>query len=61
MQLKYLKLINTLFCEVNPVPVKTAAALMGICSDELRLPLCEMETANYEKLLAVMKDYALIK
>ena len=34
---------------------------MGICSDELRLPLCEMETANYEKLLAVMKDYALTK
>ena len=61
MQLKYLKLINTLFCEVNPVPVKTAAALMGICSNELRLPLCEMETANYEKLLTVMKDYALIK
>lgn len=60
MQLKYLKLINTLFCEVNPVPVKTAAALMGLCNGELRLPLCEMEDANRDKLVAVMRQYGLI-
>jgi len=60
MQLKYLKLINALFSEVNPVPVKTAASLMGLCSDEIRLPLCEMETANREKLIAIMKDYGLV-
>ena len=61
MQLKYLKLINTLFCEVNPVPVKTAANLMGLCSDEIRLPLCEMETANRDKLVAVMRQYGLLQ
>ena len=60
MQLKYLKLINTLFCEVNPVPVKTAAALLGWCSDEMRLPLCEMDDGNKEKLVAVMKAHGLL-
>ncbi len=60
MQLKYLKLINALFCEVNPVPVKTAAELMGIASGELRLPLCEMEPENREKLTRIMQDYGLI-
>ena len=60
LQLKYLKLINTLFCEVNPVPVKTAAALLGWCSDEMRLPLCEMEDANKDKLIAAMKAHGLL-
>ena len=60
LQLKYLKLINTLFCEVNPVPVKAASALMGLVSPEIRLPLCEMEDANFEKLKAVMRQYGLI-
>ena len=56
MQLKYLKFINTLFCEVNPVPVKTAMAALGYCTEEMRLPLCEMEDANKEKLLRAMKE-----
>ena len=60
LQLKYLKLINTLFCEVNPIPVKTAAALLGWCSDEMRLPLCEMEDANREKLIKVMKEHGIL-
>ena len=60
MQLKYLKLINTLFCEVNPVPVKTAMAALKYCTEEMRLPLCEMDDANKEKLLAVMKAHSLI-
>ena len=60
MQLKYLKLINTLFCEVNPVPVKTAMAALNYCTEEMRLPLCEMDDANKEKLLAVMKAHSLI-
>lgn len=60
MQLKYLKLINALFCEVNPVPVKTAAALMGLAGGELRLPLCEMESENEEKLSRIMREYGLI-
>lgn len=60
MQLHYLKLINALFYEVNPIPIKTACGLMGICSDEMRLPLCEMDDANKQKLISVMKDYGLI-
>ena len=60
LQLKYLKLINTLFCEVNPVPVKAASALLGLCNGELRLPLCEMEDDNHAKLVGVMKQYGLL-
>ncbi len=60
MQLKYLELINNLFIEVNPVPVKTACGMMGLCSDLMRLPLCEMEDANKAKLAASMKKAGLI-
>ena len=60
LQLKYLKLINALFCEVNPVPVKTAMAELGFCSEEMRLPLCEMEDANRARLLAAMKQQGLL-
>ena len=60
LQLKLLKLANALFCEVNPVPVKTAMGLLGLCGDEMRLPLCEMDDANREKLISVMKSYNLI-
>ncbi len=61
MQLKYLRLMNTLFCEVNPIPVKTASALLGLCGDEIRLPLSQMEDANLAKLKAVMTEYGLLK
>ena len=60
MQLKYLKLMNTLFCEVNPVPVKAASALLGLCGPEIRLPLCEMEESNMQKLKSVMAAYGLL-
>ena len=60
MQLKYLRLINALFCEVNPVPVKTAMAELGWCSEEMRLPLCEMEDANRQKLVNAMKAHGLL-
>lgn len=60
LQLSYLKLINALFCEVNPVPVKTAMAEMGLCDIEMRLPLCEMDDANKAKLVSIMKDYKLL-
>lgn len=60
LQFKYLKLINALFCEVNPVPVKTAMAEMGWCDIEMRLPLCEMEDVNKAKLLAAMKEHELL-
>ena len=60
LQLKYLRLINALFCEVNPVPVKTAMAELGFCDIEMRLPLCEMEDSNKAKLLAAMKEVGLL-
>ncbi|MFI3227215.1 MAG: 4-hydroxy-tetrahydrodipicolinate synthase [Clostridia bacterium] len=55
MQSKYLDLMNALFCEVNPIPVKTALGMMGY-NDTLRLPLYEMAPANKEKLANCMID-----
>ncbi len=50
MQLRYMDLIDALFCEVNPIPVKTAMNLMGMDVGPLRMPLCEMEPANEDRL-----------
>ena len=55
MQLKYLPLINALFSEVNPIPVKAAMAAMGFCEDYLRLPLTPMEQAHREVLFGEMR------
>ena len=60
LQLRLLDLINTLFCEVNPIPAKTAMAMLGYCTDDLRLPLCEMEDANKAKLRAVLQKHGLL-
>lgn len=60
LQMKYLPLIQALFCEVNPIPVKAAMAQMGWCEDVLRLPLTCMETANRERLFALMRREGLI-
>jgi 4-hydroxy-tetrahydrodipicolinate synthase len=54
-------LIDALFIEVNPVPVKAALYLMGKIQYEFRLPLCKMSDANFEKLRKVMVNYGLIK
>lgn len=56
LQLKYLELVNCLFIEVNPVPVKTALNLMGMNAGKLRMPLCEMEEGNLAKLKQAMLD-----
>ncbi|MBQ3053235.1 MAG: 4-hydroxy-tetrahydrodipicolinate synthase [Clostridia bacterium] len=56
MQLKYLKLINALFSEVNPIPVKAAMAKMGFCEDYLRLPLTPMDNEAREKLFKEMQN-----
>ena len=56
LQLELLPLINALFCEVNPVPVKAAMAHMGYTVNNLRSPLYPMEDANEEKLLKVMRE-----
>ena len=60
LHLKLLKISNAMFIESNPVPVKTAVALMGKCSDEVRLPLAPLVEANKNKLVAIMKEYGLI-
>lgn len=56
MQLDYLQLVNALFCEVNPIPVKAATAAMGYGENFLRLPLTPMEEANEKKLLSLMRE-----
>ncbi len=58
---KILPLLKTLFIETNPIPVKAAMALMGLCSPEIRLPLCEMSTDNHDKLKKTLKNYGLLK
>ena len=60
LQLEYLELINSLFIEVNPIPVKTACGLMNLCRPDMRLPLCEMDEKNLAKLAASMKKHGLI-
>lgn len=49
-----------MFIETNPIPVKTALALMGKISEEFRLPLCEMSSSNKEKLKGVLKNAGII-
>lgn len=60
MQLEAMNLINALFCEVNPIPVKKASELMNLCGGGVRLPLTEIEAANAERLANVMRDYGLL-
>lgn len=59
MQLKALPLIHALFCEVNPIPVKTALNLMGKEVGSLRMPMTEMEDAHQEVLKKAMKDFGI--
>ncbi|MBI5300056.1 MAG: 4-hydroxy-tetrahydrodipicolinate synthase [Deltaproteobacteria bacterium] len=57
---EHLQALNKImFIETNPIPVKTALALMGKCQEEFRLPLCGMSDKNKEELKRVMKDYGL--
>ncbi|MBE6976900.1 MAG: 4-hydroxy-tetrahydrodipicolinate synthase [Ruminococcaceae bacterium] len=55
MQKTYLVLINALFCEVNPIPVKAAMAALGFCENYLRLPLVTMEESHRQHLLNCMR------
>ncbi|MBO4308350.1 MAG: 4-hydroxy-tetrahydrodipicolinate synthase [Clostridia bacterium] len=56
LQLKLLPLIDALFCEVNPIPVKAAMAAMGYGENYLRLPLTSMEKAHEEVLLKLLRE-----
>ena len=60
MQMEYLPLINALFSEVNPIPVKAAMAAMGWCENYLRMPLTRMEPENWENLKTIMQAHRLI-
>lgn len=60
LQLRALPLVEKLFCEVNPIPVKKALNLMGMDVGGLRMPLTELSEANTEKLANVMRAYGLI-
>ena len=60
LQLDLLPLVNALFSEVNPIPVKAAVAAMGFCDNYLRLPLTPMDCEKEKVLLSLMKEQNLI-
>ncbi len=57
---KWLPLIKAMFMETNPIPVKAAMAMMGLCSDEMRLPMCAMSDDHINDLKTILKKYSLI-
>ncbi len=57
---KMIPLIDSLFVETNPVPVKAALSMMGMIEYELRLPLCKLTQGSYDRLKKAMTDYGLI-
>lgn len=61
LQFNALELVDALFCEVNPVPVKHALNLQGWDMGTLRMPLCEMEDANLERLRNAMIQYGILE
>jgi 4-hydroxy-tetrahydrodipicolinate synthase len=58
---KLLPLIKAVFIETNPIPVKTAMGLLGMCEPDLRLPMCSMSANNLDKLKKALRDYGLFK
>ena len=60
MQMKYQPFFEAMFLEVNPIPVKTACALLDMCKPYMRLPLTTLTDGNREKLEKIMKDLAIL-
>ena len=60
LQLAYMDLIDALFCEVNPIPIKAAMNLMGMEAGPLRLPLCNISDKNLAVLRASMERMGLL-
>ena len=60
LQFRAMELIDALFCEVNPIPVKKAVSLMGMEAGPLRMPLTEIEEENAEKLKTAMKKFGIL-
>lgn len=61
LQIELIDLIDALFCEVNPIPVKVAMRMLGYEAGPMRLPLCEMEPAHEEQLRQALKAHGLLK
>ncbi len=61
MQLKMIDMVDALFCEVNPIPVKHAMNIMGMNAGPMRRPLSPMEPQNLERLKKSMRDFGLIQ
>lgn len=59
LQMRYKPLIDALFSDVNPIPIKAAMAAVGVCSSYARLPLTPMEEGAYQNLLRCMRDVGL--
>ena len=60
LQLRYLELIENLFSDVNPIPVKQALNFMGMNVGQCRLPLCDMDDVAAERLLSCLQHYGLV-
>ncbi|MBI2915949.1 MAG: 4-hydroxy-tetrahydrodipicolinate synthase [Elusimicrobia bacterium] len=58
---KMYPLVKALFLEANPAPIKAAMEILGLCSSEVRLPLCGLEPSNRTKLTQALKEYGLLK
>lgn len=59
LQLKAVNLCDAMFCEVNPIPVKKAVELAGLCSGYVRMPMTEAEPVSVEKIERAMKEYGI--
>jgi 4-hydroxy-tetrahydrodipicolinate synthase len=57
---KLLPLFKAIFIETNPIPIKSAMAMRGLCKEVYRLPLCEMQTQNREKLRMVLGELEIL-
>ena len=57
---KYYRIFKDLFIETNPIPIKAAMAMAGYCTEEYRLPLCEMAAANRQKLEESLKSCGIL-
>lgn len=60
LQKRLTPLISALFCELNPIPVKTALSMMNMCTAEMRLPLCKMSREGKERLKTEMSSLGLL-
>ena len=57
---RYLELMELLFCEVNPIPIKAALSMLGLCSEELRLPLVSLSETHRQRLRKEMASLGLL-